>query len=70
MALKRAAHTLKGAVATFGARPAFDAALHVERLAGQADLSAAEPACEALAEAITRVRTSLAALAGQAAVGS
>src|SRR5205807_3968892 len=37
--LKRAAHTLKGAVGTFGARAAFDAALELETRSRAGDLA-------------------------------
>jgi CheY-like chemotaxis protein/HPt (histidine-containing phosphotransfer) domain-containing protein len=58
-ALKRVAHTLKGAVGTFGARRAFDAALRLEMLGREGNLAEAP---EALVEAQVAVARLLRAL--------
>jgi PAS domain S-box-containing protein len=58
-----AAHALKGSVGTFGARPAFEAAARVERLARSGDLAEAGRACAALEEALASLRPAVAALA-------
>ena len=55
-AVQRLAHTLKGAVGTFGAHPAFEAALRLETMARAGDLAQAEPAFAALEEALSRLR--------------
>ena len=57
--LQRAAHSLKGAVATFAAHDAFEAALKLERLGRAGDLSGAEKAYEALESQIERLRSVL-----------
>ena len=57
--LERAAHSLKGAVATLAAQKAFDAALRLERLGRAGDLSEAERAYEALESQIERLRSVL-----------
>jgi two-component system, sensor histidine kinase and response regulator len=55
-AVQRAAHTLKGMVGQLGAKAAFNAALHLEALARERDLSQADAACAALEDALNRVR--------------
>ncbi len=58
-ALARAAHSLKGAVANFGARAAVDAAVRLEGIAKGGDLSIAGPALLALEREIDRLKTEL-----------
>jgi CheY-like chemotaxis protein len=58
--LQRAAHTLKGAVGTFGARATFAAALRLEVMGRDGDLSGAAEAAEALEQAVARLRQALA----------
>ncbi len=58
-ALGRAAHSLKGAVATFGARSAVDAAVRLETLAQENDLGGAEESFRALQDALTRLEAGL-----------
>jgi CheY-like chemotaxis protein len=62
--LERAAHSLKGAVSTFAARDAVDAALKLERLGRAGDLEEAPQACDALESQLERLRIALQALAG------
>jgi len=57
--LHRAAHFLKGSVATFAAKPALDAALKLEAIARSGDLSGADAAAVSLAEEIRRLRAVL-----------
>ena len=57
--LKRAAHALKGPVATFAAQPAFDAAVNLERIAGSAGLGGVDDAFAVLAAEIERLRVAL-----------
>jgi HPt (histidine-containing phosphotransfer) domain-containing protein len=52
VALRRAAHTLKGSAACFGARAVTDAAQHLELLGRDANFADAVPACAALEAAI------------------
>jgi HPt (histidine-containing phosphotransfer) domain-containing protein len=61
--VKRAAHTLKGAVDHCGASSAFDAALRLERMGREGDLTRAEEAMGALEAELERLRGSLAAFA-------
>jgi HPt (histidine-containing phosphotransfer) domain-containing protein len=61
-ALHSRAHTFKGMVGNFGARDAFAAALRLEMLAREGDLSGASDACAALEGAVERLRPALAAL--------
>ena len=61
--LERAAHSLKGSIATFAAQGAHDAALQLERLARAGDLSAAENAYLVLANEIQRLKPALEDLA-------
>jgi CheY-like chemotaxis protein len=58
--LKRAGHTLKGAVGTFGARRAIDAALAVEQMGAKGNLEGAEAACRELEEAVAQLQRTLA----------
>jgi len=60
--LERAAHALKGAVGTLGAKVAFDAALRLETIGRGGDLREAEGACGALKEELARLQKALAAL--------
>jgi hypothetical protein len=57
------AHDLKGAVGTFGADAAFEAALRIETMARSGDLTHAELAYAALEAALTRIRPALEAWA-------
>jgi HPt (histidine-containing phosphotransfer) domain-containing protein len=57
--LQRAAHSLKGAVATFAAHHAFDAALKLERLGRAGDLGEAGKAYQALESQVERLRSVL-----------
>ena len=57
--LERAAHSLKGSVATFAAQGAFDAALKLERLGRSGDLKAAEHAYAALESQMRQFRAAL-----------
>jgi HPt (histidine-containing phosphotransfer) domain-containing protein len=58
--VKRTAHTIKGAVSTFGARPAQAAALRLETIGKQGDLSEAGPAWEEMQTAVERLKKALA----------
>jgi len=53
--LRRAAHTIKGAVRYFGADRAFDLALRLETLAHNGELSQAAAAAEELQEELARI---------------
>jgi HPt (histidine-containing phosphotransfer) domain-containing protein len=59
--LQRAAHTLKGAVDNFGARPVYNAALRLEQMARADDLAGAAEAVATLREICERLQTELAA---------
>ena len=61
----RLAHTIKGAVDSCGAARAYDAAMLLERMGRQGDLSAATAAYAALDREITRVLPELADYAGK-----
>jgi HPt (histidine-containing phosphotransfer) domain-containing protein len=61
-ALKAAAHTLKGAVSSFGAHPAVELALAAERAAKAEDLAAAEVPLRELRDALRPLFDDLAAL--------
>jgi len=63
--LERAAHTLKGAVANFGARPAFEAAFKMEQHGQRGDLAAARKAWVSVEKEMTRLKKELARLAGE-----
>ena len=60
--LRRAAHTLKGEVGNFGATAAYDAALQLETMGREEDLTHAAEACAMLEEAIARLHSALIAL--------
>jgi CheY-like chemotaxis protein len=60
--LRRAAHTLKGAVGNFAARRAYDAALRLEVMGQNGDWSEAAAAYQALAREIAGVQKALGAL--------
>jgi CheY-like chemotaxis protein/HPt (histidine-containing phosphotransfer) domain-containing protein len=60
--LKLAAHTLKGAAANFGARSAVSAALRLEMLAADRNLTDAPAAFEVLEKTMTRVNPAIARL--------
>jgi len=66
--LRRAAHTVKGAVRYFGAQQAFDRAARLETLAHDCELQAAPAAVEKLEEELARIMPLLSArLANKAA---
>ena len=62
-ALERAAHTLKGAVANFGAREAFAAALKLERIGEKGDLAHSRQAWAALEKEMGRLKKELVRMA-------
>lgn len=62
-ALERAAHSLKGCVANFGAPAAVRAALHLERMGRARELKDAGSACQTLEAEIGRFQQALDALA-------
>jgi HPt (histidine-containing phosphotransfer) domain-containing protein len=64
--LRRAAHTLKGAVGYFGAAEVGGAALRLEELGRAGDLAAAPAALETLEQALSRLRPALLPLAAGA----
>jgi two-component system, sensor histidine kinase and response regulator len=66
--LERAAHSLKGSIATFAAQGAHDAALQLERLARAGDLSTTESVYLVLVGEIERLRPALEALATQKSI--
>jgi two-component system, sensor histidine kinase and response regulator len=57
--LQRAAHSLKGSVATFAAQRAFDEALKLERIARSKDLIGAEETCAALVAEVRQLCVAL-----------
>jgi len=57
--LERLAHRLKGSVGNFAAKPAFEAAFRLEKIARQGDLKQASQAVDALVCEISRLRTAL-----------
>jgi len=57
--VQRAAHAVKGAVGTFGARPARDLAAHLERVGLEGRLDEAPALLDALEAELTRVTTAL-----------
>jgi CheY-like chemotaxis protein len=67
--LKRAAHTLKGAVGIVGARAAAEAARRLESLGREGNLSQAEDAYHDLEEAIGRLEPALTALRAELEAG-
>ena len=60
--LRRAAHTLQGAVGNFGATAAYDAALQLETMGRAEDLTHAAEACAVLEEAMASLHSALIAL--------
>ena len=64
-ALQRAAHSIKGSIATFAAAAAFEAALSLERMGRAKDLSAAEKGARVLAAEVERLRGALGDLIAQ-----
>lgn len=62
--LEREAHSLKGAVATFGADPVTQAASELEALGKQGDLQAASVGLQRLQEALDILKPELSTLAG------
>ena len=64
-ALVRAAHTLKGSVGNFDSGAAFVAALRLERLAREGDLSGVDEAWATLRDAVAQFQPALTALAAQ-----
>ena len=61
-ALERAAHTLKGSVGNFDAKATFEAALKLENMGRNEDLSNAEEAYSALEEELERLKPALESL--------
>jgi two-component system sensor histidine kinase/response regulator len=57
--LHRAAHTLKGSLGTFAAQPAWEAAEHLEQLAGKGDMHRAAEAVPPLEAELQRLQLSL-----------
>ncbi len=57
--VKRMAHTIKGAVGTFGAAAAHEAALRMEVIGKQGDLASAGDAWQEMQTAIARLKTAL-----------
>jgi HPt (histidine-containing phosphotransfer) domain-containing protein len=66
VALKRAAHTLKGAASNFGAGAVVAAALELETMGRTGDLSGAAPVRDRLEAALCALDAALAALAASA----
>jgi PAS domain S-box-containing protein len=65
-AVERAAHKLRGSVSNFAAKPAFEAALKLEVLGREGNLSVAEPAYADLEMEINRLKSAMAKLNGLA----
>jgi len=63
-AIERAAHKLKGSVGNFAAHPAFEAALKLEVLGRDGNLSEAEPAYLELEKEIIRLKSAMVNLSG------
>lgn len=61
--LQQAAHAIKGSVGNFGAEPAFQAALRLEKMGRTGDLTGVEEACAVLEAEMERLRPALAELA-------
>jgi len=61
-ALERAAHALKGSVGNFGAEPAYQAAMRLEKMGRSRDLTGVEDALRALETELERLRPALASL--------
>ena len=53
--LRRAAHTLKGSAATFGAQPVADAALRLEMMGREGDFTLAAPALQSLESRLSQL---------------
>jgi two-component system sensor histidine kinase/response regulator len=68
-ALRRAAHSMKGSVATFAARRAMESAAKLEDLAAAKDLSRADAAYEALAVQVDLLKQALEQFASGTKVG-
>jgi CheY-like chemotaxis protein/HPt (histidine-containing phosphotransfer) domain-containing protein len=62
--LKRAAHSIKGAVGTLGGKAAFEAALRLETIGRQGDLREVQPARQTLEKAIVQLQQALGTAAG------
>ena len=62
-ALQRAAHTMKGAVANFGAHGAYEAAYQLELMGRRHDLKEVDPAYETLARIMSQIHPALVELA-------
>lgn len=63
--LERASHSLKGSVANFGAEPAYQAALELEKIGRSKDLGHAASAFLNLQRSLESLQPELTALAGQ-----
>ena len=63
VSVERAAHTLKGAVANFGARTVFEATMRMETLGHDRDLTGARRAWTPLEKEMGRLKKALARLA-------
>src|SRR5262249_38549834 len=59
--IKRLAHTIKGAVGTFGARPAYEAAFRLETIGKEGPLGDAAAAFEEMKAVISRLNEALSA---------
>jgi two-component system sensor histidine kinase/response regulator len=64
-ALEHAAHSLKGVVSTFGAHAAREAALRLERVGRDGDLTHADSACAALEKELSRLTRALTVFRGE-----
>jgi PAS domain S-box-containing protein len=58
-AIKRLAHTIKGAVGTFGAQPAYDAAFELETMGKEGNLAGAQAAWTRMQEVVARLNAAL-----------
>jgi HPt (histidine-containing phosphotransfer) domain-containing protein len=65
--LSRAAHSLGGAVANFGAEPAHQAALQLEAISARADMARAAAAAAELEQALERLHPALLAVTKETA---
>jgi HPt (histidine-containing phosphotransfer) domain-containing protein len=59
--VNRMAHTIKGAVGTFGAAPAYEAAFRLETIGKSRELATTGPAWEEMQTVIERLKKALAA---------
>jgi two-component system, sensor histidine kinase and response regulator len=59
VSLKRTAHSVKGAAGILGGKAVFEAALRLETMARQGDLNQAEPAWQALQNAVKQLQDAL-----------